>query len=153
MEASSRFAGNGTRFRNPSKQKEELFMIRKLIVVTASALALGALVAGTALAQTDHGSHGNTEAAGATPSAAEAGYKRAMAVMHEAMAKLPYSGNADVDFVRGMIPHHQAAIDMAKVVIAHGKDPEIRQLAEDIVTAQEREIDQMEAWLLANAPK
>ncbi len=128
-------------------------MIRKLIVAGAAALALGALVAGAAVAQTGHGSHGNTEAAAAAPNAAETGYKRAMAVMHEAMSKMPYSGNADVDFVRGMIPHHQAAIDMAKVVIAHGKDPEIRKLAEDIVSAQEREIDQMEAWLLANAPK
>ena len=129
-------------------------MIRKLIVAAASVLTLGVLLAGTAtMAQTDHGSHGNAEAAGPAPEAAEAGYKRSMDAMHEAMSKIPYSGNADVDFVRGMIVHHQAAIDMAKVVIAHGKDPEIRRLADEIVSAQEREIDQMEAWLLANAPK
>ena len=83
----------------------------------------------------------------------ETGYKRAMDVMHESMSKMKYSGNADVDFVRGMIHHHQAAIDMAKIELVHGKDPEIRKLAEDIISAQEKEIDLMEAWLKANAPK
>ena len=68
--------------------------------------------------------------------------------MHRAMA-IPYSGNADVDFVRGMIPHHQGAIDMAKIVVAFGEDAEIRKLAEDIVKAQENEIALMQAWLKA----
>jgi uncharacterized protein (DUF305 family) len=127
-------------------------MIRK-ILVAASALTLAAFVAGASLAQTDHSGHGTEPAANTHAGAAEAGYRRAMDVMHQAMSKMPYSGNPDVDFVRGMIPHHQAAIDMAKVVIAHGKDPEIRKLAHEIVAAQEKEIDQMDAWLKANAPK
>ncbi|TIP16039.1 MAG: DUF305 domain-containing protein, partial [Mesorhizobium sp.] len=66
--------------------------------------------------------------------------------MHKDMM-LNYTGNADVDFVRGMIPHHQGAIDMAKVVIANGKDPEIRKLAENVVKAQEAEIKKMQDWL------
>ena len=70
--------------------------------------------------------------------------------MHQAMA-ITYTGNADVDFVRGMIPHHQGAIDMAKIVKAFGTDPEIKALADSVIKAQEAEIAQMEAWLKKNA--
>lgn len=66
--------------------------------------------------------------------------------MHEAMA-ISYTGNADVDFVKGMIPHHQAAVDMAKTVLAFGKDPDIKKLAEDVIKAQEAEISTMTEWL------
>jgi uncharacterized protein (DUF305 family) len=69
--------------------------------------------------------------------------------MHEGM-NITFSGNADADFVNGMIPHHQGAVAMAKVVLAFGKDPEIRKLAEAIVQAQESEIAMMRAWLKRN---
>jgi uncharacterized protein (DUF305 family) len=52
-----------------------------------------------------------------------------------------------------MIPHHQGAIDMAKVVIANGKDPEIRKLAEGVVKAQEAEIKEMKDWLAKHPAK
>jgi uncharacterized protein (DUF305 family) len=74
------------------------------------------------------------------------------AKMHEGM-DITFTGNADVDFVRGMIPHHAGAVDMAKVVLAFGKDPEIRKLAEAVVKAQEAEIAMMNEWLSKNAPK
>jgi len=70
--------------------------------------------------------------------------------MHESM-DITFSGNADVDFVKGMIPHHQGAIDMAKTVLAFGKDPEVKKLAEEIVKAQESEIALMNEWLKKNA--
>jgi len=69
--------------------------------------------------------------------------------MHEAM-NVTFTGNADVDFVKGMIPHHQGAVDMAKVVLAFGNDPEIRKLAETVIQAQEAEIAMMRAWLQRN---
>ena len=60
------------------------------------------------------------------------------------------AGSVDADFVKMMIPHHQAAVDMAKVELAKGKDPTLRKLAEDIIAAQEKEIALMTGWLKAN---
>ncbi len=73
-----------------------------------------------------------------------------MKTMHEAMSAVKPTGDADIDFVEGMIPHHQGAIDMAKVVLEKGKDPEIKKLAEGIVKAQESEISMMQDWLKAH---
>lgn len=72
------------------------------------------------------------------------------AKMHHAMMVKP-TGDVDVDFVRGMIPHHQGAVDMAEIVLKQGKDPEIRALAEGIVKAQKKEIAFMNAWLKKHA--
>jgi uncharacterized protein (DUF305 family) len=72
------------------------------------------------------------------------------AKMHAAMEITP-SGDIDVDFIRAMIPHHQGAIDMARLVLEQGKNPEVRALAEAIVAAQAQEIAWMESWLAANA--
>lgn len=69
--------------------------------------------------------------------------------MHENMM-MEYTGNADVDFIKGMIPHHQGAVEMAKIVLEHGKDPEVRKLAEGIIAAQEAEIKWMTEWLAKN---
>jgi uncharacterized protein (DUF305 family) len=94
-----------------------------------------------------HQHHGAPAAAKSSP--ATKGYEAANAKMHKDMA-IKYSGNADADFARGMIPHHQGAIDMAKVVLQHGKDPDIRKLAEEIIKAQESEIAWMKDWLKKN---
>lgn len=66
--------------------------------------------------------------------------------MHGDMA-ITLTGDADRDFAAAMIPHHQSAIDMARVVLQHGRDPEIRKLAEEVVREQEREIAQLRGFL------
>ncbi|CDZ66199.1 Mlr5326 protein [Neorhizobium galegae bv. orientalis] len=121
-------------------------MSAKIILMTA---ALSALLAGPLAAQEmkgmDHSKMGTPT--GGSPSTKA--FEDANAKMHKDMA-IRYSGDTDADFVRSMIPHHQGAIDMAKVELAHGKDPEIRKLAEAVIKAQEAEIADMQAWLKAH---
>lgn len=76
-------------------------------------------------------------------------FMEANSKMHEMMA-IEYTGNADVDFIKGMIPHHQGAVEMAKIVLEHGADPEVKKLAEGIIAAQETEIKWMTEWLAKN---
>lgn len=144
------------------------------------ALALLAL-AGPALAQSSHQGHGAAPAPGTAPmgqmgmgmgmmnmesmqtmmktmmpspggAASTKDFKSAdMKMMHD-MA-VPYTGNADIDFRTKMIPHHQGAIDMAKVALAHAKDETTKVLAAQIIKDQEREIAEMRDWLSKNAPK
>ena len=82
-------------------------------------------------------------------SPADKAFMRSMQAMMKNMAAKP-TGNPDKDFALMMMPHHQGAIDMAKVELQYGKDPELRQLATDIVAAQEKEIAGMKAWLAKN---
>lgn len=78
-------------------------------------------------------------------SEATRGSKAAMMKMMQGMP--PYTGDADVDFNKQMRGHHVAAVEMAEVVLANGKDPESRALAQGIIAAQKKEIAQIDAWL------
>lgn len=123
-----------------------------MTLFTKPRLALGlvavALVASQAFAQTmDHSGH---DMAG-MQSPATTAYMEANMRMHADMG-VDYTGNADVDFVAGMIPHHQGAVEMARIVLEHGTDPEVRTFAQGVIDAQEAEIAWMTEWLARNKP-
>jgi uncharacterized protein (DUF305 family) len=125
--------------------------MKQLVIGAALGLALGMFGSGLAQQnqQMPHGhmmqTQGQHQGHGAAASEAEKAYRAANDKMHKAMA-IEYTGDPDKDFVASMIPHHEGAIDMARVQLKYGKDPEIRKLAEAVIREQTREIAEMKAW-------
>jgi uncharacterized protein (DUF305 family) len=108
-------------------------------------IALPAIAAAQSMPGMDMG-HASSGAA----SPSNGAYMDSMQTMTKAM-NVPMTGDADKDFAAMMIPHHQGAIDMAKVELRYGKDPTLRKLAQKIVGAQEHEIAQMKGWQAKHA--
>jgi uncharacterized protein (DUF305 family) len=74
---------------------------------------------------------------------------KAFMEVHEKMMKsmmMTPTGNADKDFAMMMIPHHQGAIDMAEVELKYGKDPVMKDMAQKIIDAQKKEIEEFKKW-------
>lgn len=115
------------------------------------AIGYAALLVTPAIAHQHEGHAGHGAAAKpAVQTPAARAFSEANAKMHRDMA-IAFTGVADIDFSRGMIPHHQGAIDMAKIVLRYGKDAVVRTFAKDVVAAQRTEIRQMQTWLARNA--
>lgn len=122
--------------------------MRRLGFALAAALALASPAGAQMEGGMDHSAMGHGAAAGASKE-----YVDAMANMDAAMAGMTMTGKPGEDFAAMMIPHHQAAIDMAKSYLASGEnDPELVRMSNEIVAAQEREIAMLKAWL-AKQPK
>lgn len=97
-------------------------------------------------AEHPHGVTGMSDGVSDAATAEEA-YRLAMDRMHGPMMSGIADADPDVAFVRGMIPHHQGAIDMADIVLKFGKDPQNQHFAREIIDMQTREIAEMRAWL------
>src|SRR5581483_3318259 len=60
---------------------------------------------------------------------------------------MEFTGDADVDFAKSMIKHHEGGIEMAKLLLKHGKDPEMRKKAEKLIKEQGQDNKDFQAWL------
>ena len=79
--------------------------------------------------------------------------KAATEKTNDATEDLPYSGNADRDFVTGILPHQQGVADIAKVELQYGHDPELRKLAQSILDAQQSQMAELQQWQAQHPPK
>jgi uncharacterized protein (DUF305 family) len=111
-------------------------------------MAPGSMEHGATPGAMEHGAMMREPASADSP--ATQAFREINARMHHDM-EIAYTGDVDVDFVRLMIPHHESAVEMARVLLAHSSDPATRALAESIVAAQEAEIATMRAYLESKA--
>ena len=96
-----------------------------------------------------HGSHAGHSSSASNKSTTAVSTKKYQQIndnIHKSM-DIKFTGDADKDFLAAMIPHHQGAVEMAEVVLQHGKNPKIRQLAQEIITMQKKEIAEMKQLL------
>jgi uncharacterized protein (DUF305 family) len=99
-----------------------------------------------------HDCHGMQQMMQQAKSPADKALMQAMMSMHGSMKNMQMTGNADHDFLVMMIPHHQSAVEMARVELQYGKDAKVRTLAQDIIAAQQKEITEMQGWLKSGTP-
>jgi Domain of unknown function (DUF305) len=123
---------------------------RAISLLIAAAAALTILSIGLISAGVQSGTLANNSQPTTDPDWSE--LIASMDKMHMAMQAVARSGNSDINFVRLMLPHHQAAIDMAKTQLLYGRDTQMRRLAQEIITDQQLEIELMQRWLKQQEP-
>jgi uncharacterized protein (DUF305 family) len=125
---------------------------KRVLLVLFAAFCSASAVAQTAAPAHDvmKGMHMDAPAADSANSQSTAAFQAADQSMMSGMSSIQYTGDADRDFVAHMIPHHEGAVEMARVELKYGKDAKLRRLAKDIIAAQDREIAFMKQWLAAH---
>lgn len=127
--------------------------MRKTCKHGSMVLALVAMSFITVQAQQDakasHGSHSSSAATAAAlaPGNAREALDQSMGRMHDDMMRGIAHDDADVAFAAGMLAHHDGAVQMARIQLQYGKDPAMRQLAEEVIRAQEGEMILLKDWL------
>ena len=123
-------------------------MKKLMTFITLSAIAISNYAQAN---EQPHQAHMNMQMS--TGSAMQQEFMQGMNQMHQDMMAAAQYKDPDVAFAAGMLPHHIGAVKMAEVELKYGKDPEMRKLAEDIINAQQAEIEQMQKWLKAHNKK
>ncbi|WP_448971757.1 CopM family metallochaperone [Neisseria sp.] len=123
-------------------------MKKLMTFITLSAVAISNYAQAN---EQPHQAHMNMQMS--TGSAMQQELMQGMNQMHQDMMAAAQYKDPDVAFAAGMLPHHIGAVKMAEVELKYGKDPEMRKLAEDIINAQQAEIEQMQKWLKAHNKK
>jgi uncharacterized protein (DUF305 family) len=118
--------------------------MRRRIVLTS---ILVTSIAGIAFAQSVHHGDPTSGQDNSADSTFASQMMQAMDRMNSGMAAARPTGDPDRDFAAMMIPHHQGAIDMAKVELIYGRDPILRRLAQGIIVEQQQEIELMQRSL------
>jgi len=123
-------------------------MKKLMTFITLSAVAI------SNYAQANEQPHqAHTKMSMSTDSAMQQELMQGMNQMNQDMMAAAQYKDPDVAFAAGMLPHHIGAVKMAEVELKYGKNPEMRKLAEDIINAQQAEIEQMQKWLKAHNKK
>ncbi len=128
---------------NPKTRQSRFVSGTALLAV---AFVFGGVLTARHVSAEDHSQHAGAASDKGELSEASKAYEDAMQKMHKDMT-VPYSNDVDLDFVRGMMPHHQGAIDQAQVLLKYSKNLRLRRLAGGIIAAQRREINFMKHWM------
>ena len=123
-------------------------MKKLMTFITLSAIAISNYAQAN---EQPHQAHMNMSMS--TDSAMQQELMQGMDQMNQDMMAAAQYKDPDVAFAAGMLPHHIGAVKMAEVELKYGKDPEMRKLAENIINAQQAEIEQMQKWLKAHNKK
>ena len=123
-------------------------MKKLMTFITLSAIAISNYAQAN---EQPHQAHMNMQMS--SGSAMQQELMQGMDQMNQDMMAAAQYKDPDVAFAAGMLPHHIGAVKMAEVELKYGKDPEMRKLAEDIINAQQAEIEQMQKWLKAHNKK